>query len=150
MPKITRLTGPACVAAALIWAGPVIAADGPSCPKTLQVAEKPTAIPDGFKAFTDTNPPSEDLSAATKVELNRIMFSDGPPNEIAWLAPDRDERKYQVYAFSASEGRQTWLSCGYSNTGIMISMPLPASIKSCKVTHDPSVQDYPATGMTCR
>jgi len=136
--------------AALFSAGPGMAADGPSCPMTLQVAEKPAAIPEGFKAFTSTTPPSEDLSAATKVALNQIMFSDGPPNEIAWLAPDRDERKYQVYAFSASAGKQTWLSCGYSNTGIMISMPLPADIKSCKVMHDPSVQGYPATGMTCR
>jgi hypothetical protein len=139
-----------CLIAALFWAGPGMAADSPSCPKTLQVAEKPAAIPDGFKAFANGNPPSEDLAAAAKADLNQIMFSDGPPTEIAWLAPDRDERTYQVYAFSASEGRQTWLSCGYFNTSVIISMPLPASIKSCKVTHDPSVQGYPATGMSCR
>ncbi len=139
-----------CLIAALFWAGPGMAADALSCPKTLQVAERPAAIPDGFKAFTNANPPSEDLSTAAKVELNQIMFSDGPPTEIAWLAPDRDERAYQVYKLSASAGRQTWLSCGYSNTSIIISMALPAEIKSCKVTHDPSVQGYPATGMTCR
>ena len=103
-----------------------------------------------FQGVYQRQSPSEDLSAAAKVDLYQIMFSDGPPNEIAWLAPDRDERAYQVYAISASEGRQTWLSCGYSNTAIIISMPLPASIKSCKVTHDPSVQGYPATGMSCR
>jgi hypothetical protein len=150
MPEIARLIAPACVAVMLIWAGPGIAADAPSCPKTLQIAERPAAIPDGFKAFANGNPPSEDLSTAAKAELNQIMFSDGPPTEIAWLAPDRDERTYQVYGFSASEGRQTWLSCGYSNTSIIIAMPLPAEIKSCKVTHDPSVQGYPPTGMSCR
>jgi hypothetical protein len=139
-----------CLIATLLWAGPVMATDGPSCPKTLQVAEKPAAIPDGFKAFANGNPPSEDLTAAAKAELNQIMFSDGPPTETAWLAPDRDERTYQVYTLSASAGRQTWLSCGYSNTSVIISMPLPDSIKSCKVTHDPSVQGYPATGMSCK
>ena len=139
-----------CLVVTTCWAGSSAAADTPACPKILQVAEKPAAIPEGFHAFVNHNPPTEDVSAAEKVELNQIMFSDGPPTETAWLAPDHDERAYQVYVFSSSEGRQTWLSCGYSNTAIIISLPLPAAIKSCKVTHDPAVQGYPATGMSCR
>jgi hypothetical protein len=138
------------LAVAICWAGSSVAEDAPTCPKTLQVAEKPATIPDGFHAFANGNPPTEDLSAAAKVELNQIMFSDGPPTEIAWLAPDRDERAYQVYAVNAGGGKQTWLSCGYSNTAIIISVPLPPAIKSCKVTHDPAIQGYPATGMSCR
>jgi hypothetical protein len=139
-----------CLVTVLGWAGTALAAEGPACPKTLEVAEKPAAIPQGFKPFANGNPPTEDLSAATTMQLQQIMFSDGPPTEIAWLAPDRDERTYQVYEFTSTKDKPTWLSCGYSNTAIIISMPLPPEIKSCKVTHDPKVQGYPATGMTCR
>ena len=131
-------------------AGPCLAANAPSCPMTLEVSQKPAAIPDGFKAYVDGNPPTTDLAAAGKVELNKIAFSDGPPTEIGWLAPDRDERTYQVFTFSGSKETPVWLTCGYSNTSIIVSMPLPLEIKSCKVTHDPALLDYPATGMTCR
>ena len=126
------------------------AAEGPNCPKTLEVAQKPAAVPQGFKAYVNGNPPTEDISAAEKAELNQISFSDGPPTEIGWLAPDREERSYQVYSVNGDKDKPSWLTCGYSNTSIIISMPLPPAIKSCKVTHDPSIQGYPATGMTCR
>jgi hypothetical protein len=141
---------PLCLAVATCWAVSSAAADTPTCPKTLQVAERPATIPDGFRAFANGNPPTEDISAAEKMELTQIMFSDGPPTEMAWLAPTRDERTYQGYDVNSGGGKQTWLSCGYSNTAIIISLPLPPAIKACKVTHDPAVQGYPATGMTCR
>ena len=139
---------------AMALAGTCDAATAPSCPKTIEVSQKPAAIPDGFHAYVDGNPPTTDLSAAEKVELNRIEFSDGPPTEIGWLAPDREEhtaQAYQIFIFAGSADRPVWLTCGYSNTQIIISMPLPPEIKSCKVAHDPAVQGYPATGvMTCR
>lgn len=134
----------------LALAGPCAAATAPSCPKTIEVSQKPAVIPDGFHAYVDGNPPTMDLSAAEKVELNRIEFSDGPPTEIGWLAPDRDERAYQVFGFAGTKDKPVWLTCGYSNTSIIVSAPLPPEIKSCKVTHDPGVQGYPATGMSCR
>src|ERR1700744_3418307 len=108
---------------AVTLAGPCNAANAPSCPKTLEVTQKPAVIPDGFHAYVDGNPPTTDLSAAEKVELDRIAFSDGPPPEIGWLAPDRDERSYQVFTFTGSKDTPTWLTCGYSNTQIIISMP---------------------------
>lgn len=126
------------------------AATAPACPKTIEVAQKPAVIPDGFHAYVDGNPPTADLATAGKVELNKIAFSDGPPTEIGWLAPDHDERKYQVFTFSGAKETPVWLTCGYSNTSIIVSMPLPTEIKSCKVMHDPAVEGYPATGMTCR
>ena len=135
---------------AMAWAGACAAAEAPSCPKTIEVSQKPAVVPEGFHAYANGNPPKADLSVAEKAELTQISFSDGPPTEIAWLAPDRDERTYQVYRFAGSKEKPAWLTCGYSNTSIIISMPLPPEIKSCKVTHDPAVQGYPATGMTCR
>ena len=145
------LIRPVIFAFALIWSGSCLGdAAPPSCPKTLDVAEKPAVIPNGFHAYLGGNPPTEDISSAAKLELNQISFSDGPPTEIGWLAPDRDERAYQVYELAGSKDKPVWLTCGYSNTAIIISMPLPPEIKSCKVTHDPKVQGYPATGMTCR
>ena len=148
MRHATLIWLPLLVAVAL--AGPCEAANAPSCPKTIEVSQKPAVIPDGFHAYVDGNPPTADLSAAEKVELNRIEFSDGPPTEIGWLAPDNEERTYQVFRVNGSKDTPTWLTCGYSNTSIILSMPLPPEIKSCKVAHDPGVQGFPATGMSCR
>lgn len=90
------------------------------------------------------------MSATTTLDLVNIQFSDGPPTEIAWLAPDIDERKFQVWRFSPSPGKQTWFTCAYSDTRLILSAPVSPEIKSCRVTRDPSVQGYPATGMTCQ
>jgi len=57
---------------ALVLAGPCQAANAPSCPQTIEVSQKPAVIPEGFHAYVDGNPPTTDLSAAEKVELNRI------------------------------------------------------------------------------
>jgi hypothetical protein len=146
---------PACLALflSLAWGGSSAAADGPACPKTLDVLQKPAAIPEGFHAYVDGDPPTTDLSLAGKVELNRIEFSDGPPTEIAWLAPDREEhtaQAFQIYMFAGTADRPIWLTCGYTNTSVIVSIPLPPGIKSCKVMHDPKIQGFPATGMTCR
>jgi hypothetical protein len=138
---------------ALVLAGPCQAANAPSCPQTIEVSQKPAVIPEGFHAYVDGNPPTTDLSAAEKVELNRIEFSDGPPTEMGWLAPDREEhtaQAYQVYVFAGTAERPVWLTCGYTNTSVIVSVPLAPEIKSCKVTHDPKIQGFPATGMTCR
>ncbi len=124
--------------------------DIPSCPKKIKVAENPSAIPPGFRPFTNGNPPSADVSAVTTLELNSIQFSNGPPTEIAWLAPDNEDRGFEVWHFAPSAGKQIWLSCGYTDTKLILSAPLPAEIKSCRVTYDPGVQGYPATGMTCK
>ena len=150
MSETTRLIGSAWVAIALCWIDTSLAAESPSCPKSLQVAEKPATIPEAFKAYINGNPPTEVAAAPLSVELEQISFSDGPPPEIGWLAPDHDERTYQIYGVNGVTDKPTWLTCSYSNTSIIISRPLPAGIKSCKVTHDPSIQGYPATGMTCR
>jgi hypothetical protein len=135
--------------AALFAAGPVLA-DAPSCPKSIEVAETIGAIPQGFKAFANGNTPSADLTVKATRDLGNIQFSDGPPNETAWLAPDNEDRGFEMWHFEPSPGKQIWYTCGYSETRVILSAPLPAEIKSCRVKRDASIQGYPATGMTCK
>jgi hypothetical protein len=125
-------------------------ADAPACPKSIEVAETVGAIPQGFKAFANGNTPSADLTRSATRDLNNIQFSDGPPNEIAWLAPDNEERTSQIWNFTPSPGKQIWFTCGYAETRLILSAPLPAEIKSCRVKRDPSTGNYSATGMTCK
>lgn len=125
-------------------------ADAPACPKSIQVAETVGAIPQGFKAFANGNTPSADLTTSATRDLNNIQFSDGPPNEIAWLAPDNEDRGFEVWHFEPSAGKQIWFTCGYSETRLILSAPMPADIKSCRVKRDASIQGYPATGMSCK
>ena len=133
-----------------LLAGSQAWADAPSCPKSIQVAETPGAIPQGFKAFANGNKPSADLTISATRDLNNIQFSDGPPNETAWLAPDNEDRGFESWHFLPSPGKQIWFTCGYSDTRVILSAPLPADIKFCRVSHDPSVQSYAATGMICK
>lgn len=134
----------------MLLSAAAVAADLPSCPKTMQVTERPGALPPGFTAYSNENPPTTDLSAVMTLDLEQMQFSDGPPEEQAWLAPDRDERTWQGWHFTPSSGKQIWLSCSYTGSKLLLSAPLPANVKYCKVTHDPSMQGYPATGMTCQ
>ena len=47
-------------------------------------------------------------------------------------------------------GAATWLSCGYLATSVIVSTPLPAAIRSCRVTYDPAASPPIATGLACR
>jgi hypothetical protein len=116
----------------------------------MQITERPGTVPAGFTAYADENPPTTDLSSVMTLELRQIQFSDGPPSEQAWLAPDRDERTWQGWHFEPSPGKQIWFSCSYSDSKLLLSAPLPADLKYCKVTHDPAILGYPATGMACK
>lgn len=133
-----------------IWAPAAGAATVLDCPASIDVAEAPTTVPAGFRAFVNGAPPTAPNSGPSAHRLDTIMFSDGPPTQMAWLAPTAGRKSAQRWDFSPEPGAATWLSCGYLATSVIVSLPLPAAIKSCRVTYDPVTSPPAATGFTCR
>jgi hypothetical protein len=78
------------------------------------------------------------------------MFSDGPPTEMAWLAPSGGGKSAQRWDFTPEKGAATWLSCGYLATNVIVSRPLPAGTRWCRVTYEAAVSPPAATGLSCR
>ena len=121
-----------------------------ACPAAIDVAETPAAVPTGFTAFVNGDPPTETLGRPAAHRLDTISFSDGPPSQMAWLAPSSGGKGAQRWDFSPGPGAATWLSCGYLATSVIVSTPLPAAIRSCRVTYDPVASPPIATGLVCR
>jgi hypothetical protein len=125
------------------------AASAPACPATVDVVETPAAVPAGYRAFLNGDPPTETNSRPTAHRLDTIMFSDGPPTQMAWLAPSGGGKSAQSWDFTPEAGAATWLSCGYLATSVIVSAPLPAATRSCRVTYDPATSPPTATGLKC-
>lgn len=72
--------------------------------------------------------------------LAGVTFYDGPPKELASLAPDESHVKGKLIAswdLTPNPGREYWLACRYSGTRIALARPLPKELRSCTVTYDP-------------
>ena len=111
---------------------------GPECPKSLEVAETLIGPPPGYTSYRDGNPPAAANSVTAKLPLRNIMFSDGPPNEQAWLAPDDSNKTYSAWKFESPHDSAIWISCAYSGTELMISAQLAKTITFCKIIMDKS------------
>jgi hypothetical protein len=73
--------------------------------------------------------------------LAGVTFYDGPPKDMASLAPDETRVKGKVLAswdLTPNPGRQYWLACGYAGTRVTLVRPLPKELRSCMVTYDPT------------
>jgi hypothetical protein len=125
-------------------------AAAPACPASLEVAEAPAAVPPGFRAFLNGDPPAASFERPAAHRLDSIMFSEGRPDAMAWLAPSAGGRDAQHWDFAPGGGAAAWLSCGYLATSVILSIPLPAATRSCRVIYDPAISPPTASAVTCR
>ena len=126
----------------ILVAGQAVAAPV-QCPPTLAVTQTATAVPPGMQA----------LDAEPNHAWTNVQFSDGPPKEQAWLAPDSSKPSGKTFTnlwtFGGSPGG-IWLSCNYVGTSTILSYRLPETTKSCSVRYDSSVTPSAATAIDCR
>ncbi len=113
------------------------------CPAEIGVAQHVADVPQAMRAF-DSEPHHRWINA---------QFSDGPPDQMAWLAPDATHKVKDgftnVWTFGlAAEG--TWLSCGYTGTSMVVSFRLPETVRRCQVRYDSRVSPPAATAVDCR
>ncbi len=115
----------------------------PLCPTHLSVEQRAVDPPAGFQPF----------DPAVTHPWDTVAFSDGPPDQMAWLAPDTTQHRGKsftnIWTF-ASAGGGTWLSCGYAGTSLVLSRRLPDSTRRCEVRYDATMSPPVATAVTCR
>lgn len=113
------------------------------CPPEVTVTQEAQAVPDGLRAF----------NVSDGHRLISIQFSDGPPDERAWLAPTRTNRRGKqmtgVWEFTAS-ARPIWIACTYGATSIVLAFPLPAAVRRCEVPFDTGFSPPVAERLDCK
>ena len=112
------------------------------CPAQIEVEQHATHLPATMKA----------LDRERNHRWTSVEFSDGPPEEQAWLAPDETHTSgatfTNVWRFPPGAAG-TWLGCGYTGTSVLAVMRLPDSIRVCTVRYDASVTPPSATTLDC-
>ncbi len=149
LPPIRAVVAALGGAAISLWSAGASAA-APACPASVDMVEAAAAVPPGFRAFLNGNPPTRTFSRPAAHRLDTIMFSDGPPTEMAWLAPSGGGANAQRWDFTPGPGAAIWLSCGYLATSVIVSMPLPAATRTCRVAYDAATSPPTAVGLACR
>jgi hypothetical protein len=126
--RAALLVFPALLASGCMHAGATAATD--PCPATLPGQAEAAAL--GFRAMTDSTPPRPTaIAPGAKAALSNVRFSDGPPEELAWLAPSEERTEESIWRFIPTAGRQTHLTCAYGANAPMLSKPLTA--RTCTV-----------------
>jgi hypothetical protein len=128
--------------AAIGWHAPAWAAPM-HCPDQIKVEQRAVQLPAGVQAF-DREPQHNWTNAE---------FSDGPPNEQAWLAPDDTKKSgasfTNIWRFTPAKSG-TWLACGYTGTSLVVVSRLPDSVRTCEVRFDANTSPPTATAVDCR
>jgi hypothetical protein len=109
----------------------------------LSVEQRAVNPPAGFQPF---DPPGAH-------HWDNVAFSDGPPEQNAWLAPDSTQHHGKSFTNTwtfASGGNGTWLSCGYTGTSVVLSRRLPDNTRRCQVRYDETMSPPVATAVSCR
>jgi len=133
----------AVVTALAISAATIAHAAPEACPAQIEVEQAARQVPADYQAFD-----SEQQHSWVNAQ-----FSEGPPNEQAWLAPDSTARKGKSIVNSwrfVSSAAGIWLSCGYTGTSVVISRRLPVTIRVCEVVFDTTFSPPAATRIDCR
>ena len=118
------------------------------CPAEISASWHVPSPPDGWETLhSDT---------ITRHSLASVTFTDGHPEELAFLRPtgiegsDSGEKSgynTSIYEFSGVSPDGIWLVCRYSNTPAVIMKRLPASHNICRVQHS---EDVPVKSIRCR
>jgi len=108
----------------------VAAAEDIRCPERISTTQALSQAAPGWAADIDRTPNI----------LAGVTFFEGPPKDMASLAPDESHVKGKLVAswdLTPSAGSQYWLACRYSGTRVTLARALPKELRSCSVTYDP-------------
>lgn len=119
-----------------------------SCPETIETQQSIAGnAPASWRAAIDK------AAGAPVSHWDGVAFSDGPPENLASLAPDDSEarggNRVDIYKFPASVFKQIWLSCSYAQTAVILTRN-PGLIGSvCRVTFDGTGDDAGPIRIVC-
>jgi len=121
-------------ACTLILLAPLVvtlaAADEIRCPDRISTTQSLSQAAPGWTNQVDQTPNI----------LAGVTFFEGPPKEMASLAPDESHVKGRVlasFALTPGAGSEYWLVCRYAGTRVNVARALPKELRMCTVTYDP-------------
>ena len=91
----------------------------------------------------------------SRLRLNSIGFSSGPPNELAFLQPQtvvREKNATRVTTFLEGGPKEKfWVNCTYEGRIVKLAKKLPSDLKKCVVRYSASAEIRPAeVSMDCK
>jgi hypothetical protein len=105
----------------------------PECPAAIKVEEKLLGpVEDGWTEGRANEPH----------RLAGITIFDGKPEERAALVPMERaiSTTRSLATWSFVKGRQYWLTCAYSGTGVVLSRAIAGTVAACSVTYARNVR----------
>ena len=134
----------AALAAAAALFGPSVAVAGDVCPASAMPAEASSA-PAGWRAWRSDE--------ARELPLVNAGFSDGPPQERAFLNPVSSSQgrnsRVDTYDFRSSTLRTIWLICQYQGSTIALIRESGVRGKRCRVSHTLIGQNNTLVSISC-
>lgn len=115
----------------------------PLCPATLNVEQTANSVP-GW---------TSDRASSATGRLASMGFYDGPVSEGAHLRPNGLRKRGQITVLESDfDGhlRPIHLGCSYVGTDIILSRPLPASVRRCTITRDAMKPSEVDSVLVCR
>lgn len=85
-------------------------------------------------------------SQQQKIAVTSVAFSDGPPEEMAFLKPfdvkEQRDKSVTRWKFEGNYQKGKWLSCGYQGDLISLTQKLPETTSTCAVTYSRNSQKH--------
>lgn len=103
----------------------------PECPKEIIMSQHIHSTPAGWRS----------INSNAHYYLNYIAMYSGKPEELASLKPDFITKSKSTWNFSPHE--TIYIVCGYNQTAIQLTKPLPKQTRRCMVWFDQKIKsDY--------
>ena len=152
----------------ILYCGMPAFAGSPSCPLEIQFigsrispADKKSASGCNTSNCVDPErlldlPPGWTASfQPSRLRLNSIGFSSGPPNELAFLQPQtvvREKNATRVTTFLKGGSKEKfWVNCTYEGRIVKLAKELPSGLKKCVVHYFSSEKSRPPeVSMDCK
>jgi hypothetical protein len=100
------------------------------CPEFINVDQKLKETPKGWTSDKEETP----------FRLMGVAFFDGPPKDLAMLAPDSQvEGNSPKATWRLPKGKARYVSCQYDRTNVTLIRQLDDALSRCEVSYDPNL-----------
>jgi hypothetical protein len=109
-----------------------------SCPPAIDVdAQKLSKNISGWRLFFD--------KINTRYQLETVSMYSGAPEGLASLVPDENEESYAKWKLYANGSQTYYLTCGYTNTAVQLTRPVPDTFTACRVDYETGASNADGT-----
>jgi hypothetical protein len=106
------------------------------CPESIQTRQ---SLVGKMKAW-EAGPGGSGKQGISQHYLEGVQFSNGPPGERVFLAPDNEHESSDAKRWTArwpmQAGDKLWLTCRYRQTTVTVTRQLPSGFRRCLVKYD--------------